>query len=412
MTRFHWLPIAALLLSAPSLAQAAPPVDQVAALPTQVGYYQVSAGYTRPVHVTHAGDGSDRLFVVEQGGQIRIIQLADGGAVTTPFLDISSRVKTNAAEASEEGLLSVAFAPDYETSGRFYVYYTNLAGDNVVARYHVSADPNVADATSEQIVLTIGHPVNTNHNGGQLQFGSDGMLYIGTGDGGGVGDPFQAAQNLNDLRGKILRIDVETGSPTTYVVPADNPYAVDGNAATRGEIWHLGLRNPWRFSFDRQTHDLFIGDVGQEAVEEIDFLAAGGSGANFGWSCYEGNSVYAAANCSQPITHTVPIFTVAHPTAESITGGYVYRGTDVPAWQGVYFFGDYVTGRMWVLENTGAWTSAELPQTTFGVSSFGEDESGELYVLDYQFEGSNSAVYRLGDPAQLTLRLYLANVSK
>ncbi len=412
MMRIHWLFAAVLLLPVPALAKAAPPDDEVAALPAQVAYYQAANGFTRPVYVTHAGDGTNRLFVVEQGGVIRVMLLNDGFMLETPFLDIQTRVRTNAADISEEGLLSVAFAPDFETSGRFYVYYTNLAGNNVIARYDISDDVNVADAASEQIVLTISHPLYENHNGGQLQFGPDGMLYIGTGDGGGSGDPFEAAQNLNDLRGKILRIDVETGTPTTYVVPADNPYANDGNAATRGEIWDAGLRNPWRFSFDRQTQDLYIGDVGQEAVEEIDFQTAGESGANFGWSCYEGNSIYNAAACSQTITYTVPIFTVAHPTAESITGGYVYRGAAVPTWQGTYFFGDFVTGRMWVMQNAGTWTSAELPQTSFGISSFGEDETGELYVLDYHPTGSDSVLYRLGDPTALTQRLYLAQVNK
>lgn len=411
--RIHWLLTAVLLLPVPALAQAAPPADDVAALPAQVAYYQAASGFTRPVYVTHAGDGTNRLFIVEQGGVIRVMLLDDGFMLETPFLDIQSRVRTNAADISEEGLLSVAFAPDYETSGRFYVYYTNVAGNNVIARYSVSDDDaNVADAASEQIVLTISHPLYENHNGGQLTFGSDGMLYVGTGDGGGVGDPFEAAQNLNDLRGKILRIDVETGTPTTYVVPAGNPYANDGNAATRGEIWDAGLRNPWRFGFDRQTQDLYVGDVGQEAVEEIDFQTAGENGANFGWSCYEGNSIYSAAACSQAITYTVPIFTVAHPTAESITGGYVYRGAAVPTWQGTYFFGDFVTGRMWVMQNAGTWTSAELPQTSFGISSFGEDESGELYVLDYHLTGSDSVLYRLGDPAALTPRLYLTQVNK
>lgn len=412
MMRIHWLFAAVLLLPVPALAKAAPPDDEVAALPAQVAYYQAANGLTRPVYVTQAGDGTNRLFVVEQGGVIRVMLLNDGFMLETPFLDIQTRVRTNAADISEEGLLSVAFAPDFETSGRFYVYYTNLAGNNVIARYDISDDANVADAASEQIVLTISHPLYENHNGGQLQFGPDGMLYIGTGDGGGSGDPFEAAQNLNDLRGKILRIDVETGTPTTYVVPADNPYANDGNAATRGEIWDAGLRNPWRFSFDRQTQDLYIGDVGQEAVEEIDFQTAGESGANFGWSCYEGNSIYNAAACSQTITYTVPIFTVAHPTAESITGGYVYRGAAVPTWQGTYFFGDFVTGRMWVMQNAGTWTSAELPQTSFGISSFGEDETGELYVLDYHPTGSDSVLYRLGDPTALTQRLYLAQVNK
>ncbi len=412
MMRIHWLFAAVLLLPVPALAKAAPPDDEVAALPAQVAYYQAANGLTRPVYVTHAGDGTNRLFVVEQGGVIRVMLLNDGFMLETPFLDIQTRVRTNATDISEEGLLGVAFAPDFETSGRFYVYYTNLAGNNVIARYDISDDANVADAASEQIVLTISHPLYENHNGGQLQFGPDGMLYVGTGDGGGSGDPFEAAQNLNDLRGKILRIDVETGTPTTYVVPADNPYANDGNAATRGEIWNAGLRNPWRFSFDRQTQDLYIGDVGQEAVEEIDFQTAGESGANFGWSCYEGNSIYNAAACSQTITYTVPIFTVAHPTAESITGGYVYRGAAVPTWQGTYFFGDFVTGRMWVMQNAGTWTSAELPQTSFGISAFGEDETGELYVLDYHPTGSDSVLYRLGDPTALTQRLYLAQVNK
>lgn len=389
-----------------------PPPEFAAALPSQVDFLKVAEGLTRPVYVTHAGDGTERLFVVEQGGRIKIVYANGGAPPPTPFLDISGRVRTDPVNYSEEGLLSVAFAPGFATNGRFYVYYTNAAGDNVVARYTVGASPNTANAASEQIVLNIPHPTYSNHNGGQLQFGSDGFLYIGTGDGGGGGDPFLAAQNLDDLRGKILRIDVETGAPATYTIPAGNPYANDGNAATRAEIWHLGLRNPWRFSFDRSTHALMIGDVGQDAVEEIDIQPNGVGGLNFGWSCFEGNATYHTTGCGPANAYTAPIFTVNHPTAESITGGYVYRGSGHPGWQGVYFFGDYVTGRLWAMENTGSWVSTELPQTTFGISAFGEDQSGELYLLDYQFSGSNSALYRLADSASMSLRLYLPVVRR
>jgi glucose/arabinose dehydrogenase len=355
----------------------------------------------KPVVVTNDRNTS-KMYVVSQDGRIFVFD--SNGTRLDTFLNIIDRVLVS----SEQGLLGLTFHPNYASNGYFYVNYTKKNdGATRISRFKVSANPNRAIADSEVVILTYAQPF-ANHNGGDVQFGPDGYLYISSGDGGLGGDPNNNGQNKNSFLGKILRIDVNSGSP--YAVPPSNPFV--GQSNVKEEIWSYGLRNPWRFSFDRQTHDLFIGDVGQDAVEEIDFLATGASGANFGWSCYEGNSVYAAANCTQPITHTVPIFTVAHPTAESITGGYVYRGTDVPTWQGVYFFGDYVTGRMWVMQNTGTWTSAELPQTTFGVSSFGEDESGELYVLDYQFEGSNSALYRLGDPAQLTLRLYLANVSK
>ncbi|MGD9974492.1 MAG: sorbosone dehydrogenase family protein, partial [Desulfatirhabdiaceae bacterium] len=246
------------------------------------------SGFSSPVHITHAADGAGRLFVVEQPGRIQIMK--NGGTLPVPFLDISDRVSC----CGERGLLSVAFPPDYAMKGYFYVNYTNLSGDTVVARYHISANPDVADAATEEILLTIAQPF-ANHNGGQLAFGPDGYLYIGTGDGGSGGDPFNNGQSTNVLLGKILRIDVEAGIEP-YAIPATNPFQlIEGY---RPEIWALGLRNPWRFSFDTLTGDLFIGDVGQNEYEEINFQPAESTGGeNYGWRIMEGFHCYNPAEC-------------------------------------------------------------------------------------------------------------------
>jgi glucose/arabinose dehydrogenase len=335
---------------------------------------QLASGLTQPVALTHAGD--TRLFITQQIGTIVIY---DGTAArATPFLDIRSLV----LDSGERGLLSVAFHPHYSQNGFFFVYYTNRDGDNSIARYKVSAaDPNIADATSGTILLTIPHPNFANHNGGQLQFGPDGYLYIGTGDGGFAGDPNNNAQNIDQLLGKILRIDVDHGSP--YGVPASNPFFL--RPGPRGEIWAYGLRNPWRFSFDRETGDLWIGDVGQDNYEEVDFQPATSiGGENYGWRKMEGFHCYnPSSNCVDP-SFTMPVIEYSHALgACSISGGYRYRGTQIPAMRGAYLYGDYCTGTIWSATQTGAvWTPKTLFTTSISISSFGEDVAGELYVLD------------------------------
>jgi glucose/arabinose dehydrogenase len=335
---------------------------------------QIASGLTQPVALTHAGD--TRLFITQQIGTIVIY---DGtGLRATPFLDIRSLVLDN----GERGLLSVAFHPHYSQNGFFFVYYTNSNGDNSIARYKVSAsDPNLADAASGTILLTIPHPNFANHNGGQLQFGPDGCLYIGTGDGGSGGDPNNHGQDLTQLLGKILRIDVDHG--LTYTVPPSNPFLALSPA--RNEIWAYGLRNPWRFSFDRETGDLWIGDVGQDKYEEVDFQPATSiGGENYGWRRMEGFHCYnPSSNCVDP-SFTMPVIEYPHTLgACSIIGGYRYRGTQILAMRGAYLYGDYCTGTISIATQTGtAWTPKTLFTTSISISSFGEDVAGELYVLD------------------------------
>ena len=332
------------------------------------------SGFRQPVLLTHAGDNSGRAFVVELPGRVRVI---DGGKVLTkPFLDISSRVSTG----GERGLFSVAFPPDYVTSGRFYVDYTNTAGDSVIARYRVSAsDRNRADSASAQVLMTVKQPY-ANHNGGQLAFGPDGCLYIGFGDGGSGGDPQGNGQNPRTLLGKLLRIDVRGAG--AYSVPKGNPFV--GAAGVRPEIWDLGLRNPWRFSFDTKTGDLYIADVGQNAWEEIDMEPLGAGGRNYGWNRYEGTHAYPPGSAAQPpMTFTMPVAEYGHDVGESVAGGFVYRGTRYPSLQGVYFYGDYTSGRIWALGSRGGvWKTQQVAKTRLAIAGFGQNESGELYVLD------------------------------
>jgi glucose/arabinose dehydrogenase len=346
----------------------------------------VAPGLSQPVGITHAGDGSGRLFITLQAGRIVIF---DGASILpTPFLDIQALVSC----CGERGLLSVAFHPSYELNGFFYVNYTNIDGNTVIARYSVSgADANVADPNSSAILLTISQPF-ANHNGGQLQFGPDGYLYIGMGDGGSGGDPFNNAQNLGTLLGKILRIDVDSAFP--YAVPAANPFT--GNPGAFGEIWALGLRNPWRFSFDRLTGDLFIADVGQNNWEEVNFQSAGSTGGeNYGWRLMEGFHCFDPATGCNDGTLTLPILEYDHSTGCSVTGGYAYRGAGVPELYGTYVYADFCTGRISgaVRDQSGAWTSFEILDTDFTISSFGEDEAGEIYFTHHDVD--NGAVYRI-----------------
>jgi glucose/arabinose dehydrogenase len=336
----------------------------------------VAGGFVLPVHVTHAGDGSGRIFIVEQGGTIRILD--NGVRLQSPFLDISSRV----ACCGERGLLSVAFPPGFTAKGYFYVNYTRTPdGATVVARHRVlPGNPNAADPASEEVILTIPQPFS-NHNGGQLAFGPDGYLYIGMGDGGSGGDPFRVAQNPDNVLGKLLRIDVESGE-VPYGIPPTNPFL--GMAGYRPEIWSLGLRNPWRFSFDRGKDDLYIGDVGQGEFEEIDFQPAGDPGGrNYGWNIMEGDSCFGAFGCDRAGL-ALPVFVYNHSLGCSVTGGHVYRGSAFPSLQGVYLFGDYCSGRIWGIRQNGAgWDNALLAATTLPISTFGEDESGNVYLVNH-----------------------------
>jgi glucose/arabinose dehydrogenase len=335
-------------------------------------------GFSSPIGINHAGDGSNRIFVVEQGGRIRIVKA--GVLQPTPFLDISGRISSG----GERGLLGLAFPPDYVRKGYFYVNYTNPAGNTVISRIQRSAsNADLADASSEQIILTVAQPFN-NHNGGQLAFGPfDKMLYVGMGDGGSGGDPGDRAQNPAELLGKILRIDTETGRPFTYTLPPTNPFIA--TAPFRPEIWALGVRNPWRFSFDRSTFDLFIADVGQGLWEEIDFQPASSPGGeNYGWRIMEGTHCFNPPGCSVAGL-TLPILEYDHSAGNcSVTGGYVYRAATYPRMQGLYFYGDFCSGRIWSLRrDAGSWLSALLLDTSIQISAFGEDEAGNLYVASY-----------------------------
>lgn len=357
----------------------------------QVQLGQPISGLNRPVHLTHAGDGSGRMFVVEQPGTIRIV--VNGAVQTTPFLDITERVQC----CGEQGLLSIAFPPDYANKRYVYINYTaSPDGTTIIARYRLSSDDNRADSSSEEILLQLAQPF-ANHNGGQLAFGPDGYLYIGTGDGGSAGDPQDNAQNTRTLYGKMLRIDVESGA-SSYAIPPSNPFLSDD--AYRDEIWALGLRNPWRFSFDRQTGDLYIADVGQGNYEEINHQPVSSSGGeNYGWRCKEGLHDYNMSGSCVSLQLTDPIHEYSHAGGNcSVTGGFVYRGATYPRMQGIYFYGDYCSATIWGLRQDGdSWQNKELLHETRlsgSLTSFGEDEGGELYVLDY----IGGAIYPLTDP--------------
>jgi glucose/arabinose dehydrogenase len=348
---------------------------------TAYRWVEVVNGLSRPLYATNSGDGSNRLFVLEQTGRIWVVE--EGQLQTAPFLDLApiiSQEPMNPANYSERGLLGLDFHPNYAENGQFFVHYSDLNGDTVIARYSVSADdPNVADPNSGEIILTQTQPY-PNHNGGQIEFGPDGYLYIGLGDGGSQADPQNNAQNPNTLLGKILRIDVDGGEP--YSNPADNPYASGGGLP---EIWALGFRNPWRFSFDRETGDLYIADVGQFAWEEISFVPADSPGGlNFGWKGYEATHVF-DPNISLPADAVLPIAEYGHNEGCSVSGGYVYRGESLPELQGTYLFGDWCSGKVWATrqDEAGNWQTSAFMETGRQISSFGEDDSGELYLVDY-----------------------------
>lgn len=350
--------------------------------PDLFDWQAVASGFTKPVDLADPNDGSGRLLIVEQGGVIRVVE--NGVFADPPFLDITARV---GSKGNEQGLLGIALDPEYAANGTFYLNYTDLNGDTVVSRFQRTADAALADPDSEQKLFTVDQPF-ANHNGGDLEFGPNGMLYIGLGDGGSAGDPRGNAQNNSQVLGKMLRIDVR--GKDSYTIPADNPYASGGGSQ---EIWALGLRNPWRYSFDGVTGDFYIADVGQNQYEEVNFLPAGSpAGANFGWDYREGQHDY-EGNTPGGLNLVEPIFEYDHGQGCSITGGYVYRGSQLPEFYGIYLVADYCSGYIWGLlrDSGGSWTSQLLWDVEGTVSSFGQDSAGELYRLDH----SEGTVYRL-----------------
>lgn len=354
--------------------------------PTRYAFVPVAQGFKAPVLVIAAGDGTGRLFVVEQGGTIRVVQ--NGAVRPQPFIDLSAQVTHG---SSEEGLLGLAFDPKYAHSGQFYVYFTDPGGNSHVARYHVSAaDPNLADAGSAQDLLQVQQPPYPNHKGGNIVFGPDGYLYVSLGDGGSQGDPHGNGQNRDTLLGKILRLDV-SGGGDKYSLPPSNPFV--GQSGAKGEIWVYGVRNPWRASFDRATGDFWIGDVGQDTYEEIDFQPAGDKGGeNYGWNYMEATHPY-QGQAPAGLALTPPVAEYSHQEGGcAVTGGYVYRGKNLPELSGTYIFGDFCSGLTWTLTRAGEqWQRAQFIATSFQISSFGADEAGELYVCDY----GAGAIYRL-----------------
>jgi glucose/arabinose dehydrogenase len=349
------------------------------------------SGFTSPVFLTSAHDGSGRLFVVEKDGRIKVIQ-ADGTVLTTPLLDLSGRVSTG----SEQGLLGLAFHPGFRTNGKFYVDFTNLAGDTVINEYRLSPPSSNRVTLAGRRVISIAQPY-ANHNGGDIAFGPDGFLYIGMGDGGSGGDPGNRAQSLNTLLGKILRINVNGRTPTRgYLIPSSNPYV---GRAGRDEIWSYGLRNPWRFSVDSATGALWIGDVGQNRYEEVDrslrgIYRVGGRGVNYGWRVLEGRHCFLPATGCSRVGRTMPLVEYAHDGANcAVTGGYVYRGRAYPLLRGQYVYGDFCSGRIWTI-SAGA-SSLVRPtlrlDTSLLISSFGLNGGGELFVLSL-----GGDIYRVG----------------
>jgi len=339
--------------------------------------------FTQPLYLTHAGD--ERLFVVEQSGVIRVVE--QGQLLDTPFLDIRDRTGSSQLE---QGLLGLAFHPDYASNGAFFVNYTDKSGNTHISRFMVSQDDaNLADPDSETVLLTYQQPY-PNHNGGQVAFGPDGYLYIGAGDGGSANDPLHNGQNPTTILGSLLRLDVNQLNET-YLIPATNPFV--GSDEGLNEIWAWGLRNPWRFSFDRLTGDLYIADVGQNLWEEVNFQSADSQGGeNYGWNIMEGTHCFASDPCDS--TGLVPpIFEYSHGEGCSITGGYVYRGSEFPELYGNYFVADYCQGTIWrlVATESGEWASALVHDSPYVISSFGEDAAGELYILDH----TGGSLYRI-----------------
>lgn len=351
-----------------------------------IGLTSFATGFSSPIEITHPV-GDARLFVVQKGGSIKILN-PDGTVNPTNFLTLPSGTVSN---GSEQGLLGLAFHPNYATNGYFFLNYTNTAGNTVIARYSVTANPNLADATSGTILLTINQPY-ANHNGGTIRFGADGYLYIGMGDGGSAGDPGNRAQNISENLGKMLRIDVD--GPAPYGIPPTNPYV---GVAGNDEIWAIGLRNPWKFSFDMLNNDLWIADVGQDAYEEVNYNPAPvAPGLNFGWKCYEANNVYTNGCAVSGTNYTFPVAQYSHSSGCSITGGYVYRGSTYPNFYGKYFMADYCFNKIGMISvgsSTITWSNAFSGNFT----TFGQDLNGEIYVAGI----NNGIVYKLIDTSQL-----------
>ncbi len=346
----------------------------------------IADGFVQPLGITHAGDGSQRLFVVEQRGTVRVVE--DGRLQQQPYLDISDSTRAQ----GERGLLGLAFHPEFATNGRLFIHYTDLGGDTVLSE--LRADPAAApsvDSGSERIILTLEQPFG-NHNGGQIAFGPDGFLYLGLGDGGSGGDPLNAGQDLGTLLGTIVRLDVDGAEP--YAVPDDNPFVEDPGALD--EIWAYGLRNPWRFSFDPASGDLWIADVGQNAVEEVNRQPADSPGGeNYGWRIMEGDACFDPPTGCDPTGLTMPVITYTHASGwgRSITGGYLYRGSAVPSLEGAYVFADYVSGNVFVAEGADDdWSARIALETDLRIATLGIDEDGELYVADHRGGG----LYRFG----------------
>jgi glucose/arabinose dehydrogenase len=346
----------------------------------RIWFSRVARNLSNPVFITHSGDGSGRLYIVEKGGRIKILQ--NGTVRSTPFLNLSAKVSSG----SEQGLLGLAFHPSYVDNGKFYVNYTNTSGDTVIAQYTRStANPNVANPTGSTL-LTIDQPYS-NHNGGMLAFGPDRYLYVGMGDGGSSGDPGNRAQSLNTLLGKILRIDVDNeAGGKKYAIPPGNPFA---GVSGLDEIWSFGLRNPWRFSFDRRSGDLWIGDVGQNRYEEINRSPVvngvdAGKGLNYGWRVLEGNACFNPSSGCNKAGKSPPMAVYSHISGCSVTGGYVYRGLSYRGLVGGYVFGDFCSGRIWALRAHGPATQTPvlMADTNLSISSFGEGPDGTIYVTD------------------------------
>jgi glucose/arabinose dehydrogenase len=334
--------------------------------------------------ITHAGD--ERIFAVRQNGRIMVID-EEGTLIADPFLNIRNKISTG----GERGLLGMAFHPNYAQNGYFFVNYTRTGdGATVVSRFSVSAgNPNKADSLSEKIVIVVDQPFS-NHNGGDIKFGPDGYLYIGMGDGGSGGDPLNSSQTATSYLGKILRIDVDNADP--YSIPADNPWA--GSQDTLQEIWAFGVRNPWRFTFDAATGDMWMGDVGQNEFEEINFVEAGAAGINYGWRCYEGDEPYNMSLCNQNEEYTFPVYVYSQNQGDrSVTGGYVYRGEDYPLLQGTYIFGDFVSGQMFTIRPDGDdWVGERILEFGGGqITSFGENVHSELFMA----ARGQGAIYRV-----------------
>ncbi len=376
-----------------------------------IGTVRVASGLNRPVGLAHAPGDEERLFIVEKPGRVRILNLETGSVNSTPFLDIASMVSGGTTQNDERGLLGMAFHPDYDDNGFFYVYYFATNSSMRLARYSVSSNPDVADTSSALTMLEVPQFAG-NHNGGWIDFGPDGYLYIASGDGGGANDTGNNSQNPNNLLGTMLRIDVDNhDAGLNYGIPADNPLV---GQSGRDEIWAYGLRNPWRNSFDRLTGDLYMADVGQGAWEEVNFQPASSiGGENWGWRCYEGNAPFNTSGCDGPSAYDFPfhVYPIGGQPECAITGGYVYRGSDIPSLYGRYIFGDYCSAKIWALVFDGNDVTefneitSQLSPSTDGhsinwISSFGEDAQGEMYIVTQPFASNGGSVFKIISTAE------------